>query len=318
MIIDTPDGPKFEWEVDAETVAVALAATESAALASEQRAGERRLERERVAREAEEVATATATSKSGIGELTSSRKGERQTGQCTGPAVAQAADPSLVPMAQRGNAEGLRERLATGCTPNVFAFEFDLYPGSKRMFCNDWTPLTAAAAAGEAAAVAALLAARADPDVLCCSSTSSGLYKCWTALDCARTGGTVPFERDHAKHEQPRHPAVEALLLEAGARPSSALPEPRAVNTYGLPREVGQRQNPCLDPATGMPLRPEHLYDPEEEEERKRVPGAPKLGRGGSGCPMTSIGMDIADLEARRAQAARDRVYTGGCSVYAS
>mmetsp|Transcript_99499 Transcript_99499/g.252788 ORF Transcript_99499/g.252788 Transcript_99499/m.252788 type:complete len:281 (+) Transcript_99499:49-891(+) len=278
MIIDTPDGPKFEWEVDAETLAVGLAATEAAAAASGERAEARR--RAKIAESESSVVL----------------------------------DVGLVTLVQMGDLPAVRERLVAGCTPNVIAFEFDLFPGSKRMFCNDWTPLTMASACGDVDVVQELLEARASTDFVCCSSTSSGMYRFWTALDCARTGDTVPFERDPLRHEQPRHPEVERALLAAGARASCELSEPTEVNTFGRAPEAGQRPNPCLD-AGGTPTRPEHLYDPAEEEERRRVPGAPMLGRGGSGCPTTSMGLDPATMVGQ-AKAPKERVLTGGSRPY--
>lgn len=271
MIVDTPDGPKFEWEVDEASLAAALAATAAAAEQSQARADARKRQ---------------AASKSGVVDL--------------------------VGLAQRGDVESVKELLSAGCTADVVAFELDLFPGSKRMFCNDWTPLTMAAAIGDGAMVAALLEARACVNAQCRSTTSSGSFRYWTALDCARTGGAIPFERDPDKAQQPRHPLAERLLLEAGALPSSALPEPAEVNTFGRPAEAGQRANPCLD-AAGKPLRPEHLYDKDEEEERRRVPGAPMLGRGGSGCPTTSIGQDLATMSLGT-KAPQDLLLAGGAA----
>lgn len=291
MIIDTPDGPKFEWEVDDDTRAASIAATAAAAEASKERVAAR--QREKDEKDHSKV-TVSATKVS------------------TEPAI---VDPSLVELAAQGHVAALRARLDSGCTPDVVAFAYDLYPGSVRMYCNDWMPLTAAAAAGHSAVVEILLAALADVNAVCCTTTSSGTYKHWTALDCARTGETIPFERDAMRHLQPRHPEVEQRLLSAGAQPSSKLPEPVEVNTYGTLPEAGQRPNPCLDESNGLPVRPLHLYDCEVEEKRKQAPGAPKLGRmsGGGGCPMTSMGMDP---DARQRYQERGIVYTGGSRLY--
>ncbi|CAE8676210.1 unnamed protein product [Polarella glacialis] len=228
-------------------------------------------------------------------------------------------DPGLVALAERGNVVVLHQRIASGCDPDVFAFEYGLYPGSFRMYCNDRTPLTAAAAAGEASAVALLLDARANVNVVCRCSTSSGFYNSWTALDCATTGSTIPCERDPERRKQPRHASVQKLLLAAGALPSSELPEPPAMSTYGNRPEIGERPNPCLD-HHGEPLRPPHLFDQAEEEARKRAPGAPKFSssRGGSsGCPMSSIGLLGATSSQKESGGcgAGERVYSGGCGV---
>lgn len=223
-------------------------------------------------------------------------------------------EPGIVALAQFGDTSALRERLEAGCNPNVLAFEFDFHPGSKLMFCNDWTPLSAAAAAGEVATTEILLEARADPNVTCCTCSSSGIFKYWTALDCAKTGDPIPFDRDPAKDQQPRHPAVEKLLLSAGAKSGSELPEPVDVNTYGNLASAGLRPNPCLT-EEGLPMRPPHLYDEAEEAWRMAHPGAPKYGRssGGRGCPMTSM---FSGDQAPKRKDPRDRVYFGGSAIW--
>lgn len=57
--------------------------------------------------------------------------------------------------------------------------------------CRAATPLSAPCGAAQASAVELLLESRADPNVVCCASTSSGAYNFWTALDCARTGDVL-------------------------------------------------------------------------------------------------------------------------------
>uniref|UniRef100_A0A7S4Q4P1 Uncharacterized protein n=1 Tax=Alexandrium monilatum TaxID=311494 RepID=A0A7S4Q4P1_9DINO len=298
MIIDTPEGPKFEWEVDEETLAAAIAEMS----ASQEEAREKMAARKAATEAARAQLEQQAAEKRALSAL---EKAQAR------PSI---VDPGIVALAERGDVERLAERLQAGCCPDVIAFEFDLYPGGARMFCNDWTPLAAAAAAGHAAVVGLLLEARADPDVVCCASTSSGLYRGWSALDCARTGDAMPCERDPQRDKQPRHPEVERLLLAAGARPASALPEAPRVNTYGYKPGEAPRPNPCLN-EQGQPVRPAHLYDAAEEAERQRHPGQPKLGfgTGGSGCPMTSMMPPPKDWHLK---APRERTYTGGSKVY--
>merc|ERR1712046_387596 len=120
-------------------------------------------------------------------------------------------DPTIVVLAQNGEASALQERLHQRCNPNVLAFEYGRH--GARVYCNDWTPLTAAVVAGNVDIVRLLISANADANVLCCVTNASGSYSSWSALDCARTGETIPFERDPLKHLQPRHPEIEKCLL---------------------------------------------------------------------------------------------------------
>lgn len=303
MIIDTPDGPKFEWELEHnlgpdESAVAASAPDASAGVADHQ----------------------IANKEKAVAQFEQKQRAMESTLPIRSAVAPSAIDPSIVALAQNGEVECLRKRLRAGCIPDVFAFEYDLYPGGSRMYCNDWTPLTAAAAAGQLAAVLLLLETRASVNILCCASTSSGAYRSWTALDCARTGDAIPFERDPARASQPKHAEVEQLLLAAGGLPSSALPEPRPLNTYGYPPAEGQRPNPCLD-SQGLPLKPAHLYDEAQEELRRRHPGMPRLRRtaGGGGCPTTSLGLPLGPLVASGPGAAatrKDRVYSGGCRAY--
>ena len=218
---------------------------------------------------------------------------------------------ALLRAAEQGDVEKVQRSVAEGCEVNIYASELRLYPGSLRMFSTDWTPLTAAVFAGKEAAVKALLAASANVNEVCCCCTSSGPYSFWTALDIARAGETLPSERDPQKDKQPRHPNIEKLLLTAGAKPGSKLPEPLGMNTYGLVAEASQRQNPCLDEISGFPLRPSHLYSEEDELARQSAPGAPKFSshRGGGGCPMTSMGMLATNPQTETGQ----RIYSAVC-----
>ncbi|CAE7236778.1 cpr-5 [Symbiodinium natans] len=264
MFVITDDGPKLPWELDED----GHAGSKPAQVEAQDRSG------------------APSSPPGGPARTL----GHRETGSPS--EEPRRLDASLMPLAEKGDSEALDAQLRQGCEVNIFVSEFRFYPGSFRMYGTDWTPLTAAVAGGHLEAARVLLEVRADVNVVCCCCTASGPYSFWTALDIARTGDAVPYERDPEKQKQPRHPEIEKLLLAACAKPSSKLPEPPRMNTYGNPAEKGERKNPCLD-EQGFPLRPEHLYT-EEVLELIGPPGAPKFSNrsgGGGGCPMSSMGM---------------------------
>lgn len=190
----------------------------------------------------------------------------------------------VVLLAQLGDVDGLLLRCDKGYNVNAISHEFALYTGSaSEAYCDEWTPLTAAAAHGRFEAIKLLLEKKANVNHVCVRAACSGPTRFYTALDAARTGGPCAFDGETARTWQTwrasgasppkgppasglpskaaesqrclaraKHPAVEQVLLKAGARPAASLAQP-TMNRIGYQAKGGQRQNPCLD-WQGLPI----------------------------------------------------------------